>query len=140
MRSKPSSAEASAITAASGAALVARATQVTATACFNLAGAATPRARAAMRRAKIINNGMESRIKTTTPSNSTLRAPLTRLAKLAARSSKKTAAAAATRGASAAASFHKPGENSGRLRKNSVLANSDRWRAMIPTSVCRASI
>ncbi len=93
-----------------------------------------------MRRANVINNGTESRIKTTTPSNSALCAPFTRLAKLAARSSKKTAAAAPTRGASARASFHKPGENSGRLRKNSVFANSDRWRAMIATSVCRASI
>ena len=138
--SKASIAEVSAITATSGTALVVSATQATAKACFNFAGAVTSRARAAMRRAKVTDNEMESRIKTTTPSNSALCAPLTRLAKLAARSSKKTAAAAATRGASAAASFHKPGENSGRLRKNSVFANSVRWRAMIATSVCRASI
>ena len=93
-----------------------------------------------MRRAKVINNGMESRIETTTPANSALCASFTRLAKLAARSSKKTAAAAPTRGASARASFHKPGENSGRLRKNSVFANSDRCRAVIAITVCRASI
>ena len=46
----------------------------------------------------------------------------------------------ATRGASAAASLHSPGENTPWLRKNSVFANRERWRAMIETSVCRASI